>query len=215
MKIKIIILSTLFALDTLTVISQNKVDFGIKAGLQISNPRLYEFAQNYPYYRNRDDGTFTQFYGSTLDVLGYNIGAFAVYPLTKSNKIKIVGEVYWDIKGYKQLALQNAQEFTVYKNYLEFPLILQAEPFKNCGLFLETGIYQSLLLSNQTEFPATNNNSTEFEKRRSLALNREINLAGFIIGAGYKFKKLSINVDYKIDQQYDYVQTGIRYNLKK
>jgi hypothetical protein len=193
--------------------TQTKFSYGVKAGLNNCSPNLQEFEKDFPTYRN-DPGTKT-LYGTTLDVLGLSFGAFTKYNLINSERIAFIGEVNIDVKGYKQKALNTFTATTYKKTHLDLPLLIKVEPFQNFGLYLETGIYYSFILSNKTEFPAVNANSSEFEKRRALALTRETNLSGVILGLGYSIKDTDLGISYKHDKQYDYVQLTFRYQIFK
>jgi hypothetical protein len=212
MKIRYLVLLNLLIIYC-SANSQTKFSYGIKTGLNNCSPNLQEFAKDFPTYRN-DPGSKT-FYGSTLDVLGLSFGTFTKYDLVNSKRIVLIGEISFDVKGYKQKELNTIATTTYKKTHLDLPLLIKVEPFQNFGLYLETGIYYSIILSNKTDFEATNANSSDFEKRRALALTRETNLSGVIIGLGYSIKEADLGFSYKHDKQYDYVQLTYRHQLFK
>lgn len=192
--------------------SQNKWEFGIKVAANQLTSKLLEFTDPFPFYEKEFGNNSQQFYGNTLFFVGYNLGAFSSFNIEKTGRIKLISEIYFNTKGYTQKALGGSTEFKISKIYLDIPISIKLQPFYKAGVFLEPGIYQAFNLSGKTDFPSTNANSSEFEKRRARANVRETNLFGFKIGAGYEFKKFDVSVAFQSDKQYDYVQLGLRIN---
>jgi hypothetical protein len=186
--------------------SQSKWEFGAKISANQLTTKLLEFTDPFPFYEKDFGNNAQQFYGTTLFFVGYNIGAFTNYNILENGRIKLTSEIILNTKGYVQKALGDSPEFKISKIYLDIPISIKLQPFYKAGVFLEPGIYQAFNLSGKTNFPATNANSSEFEKRRARANARETNLFGFKIGAGYEFKKFDVLVAFQSDKQYDYVQ---------
>jgi hypothetical protein len=213
---KIIYLFLLCFTSITTIHAQSKFIFGLKGGSQYVDPKLYEFRDPFPFYKY--DNNITTIFGSTASVSGAIFGVYGQYPLIKSKRIKINLEAVFNRKGYSQQDLTGGQIgplLIIKKNYLDIPLSLIVNPFKNSGFFIEPGINQAFLLSQKTNFPDLTNSSNEFEKRRSRALLRETNLTGFRVGAGWDYKLFNIAAYYQTDKQYEYIQLGIRYSLSK
>ena len=195
--------------------SQRKWEFGVKVAANQLTTKLYEFTDPFPLYDKDFGENSRQFYGNNLFFVGYNIGAFLNFNILKNGRVKLTSEILLNTRGYVQKALGDSPEFKISKIYIDIPISLKLQPFYNAGLFLEPGIYQAFNLTGKTKFPATNANSSEFEKRRARANARETNLFGFKIGAGYEFKKFDLSVSFQSDKQYDYVQLGLRVKLPK
>lgn len=197
--------------------AQSKFTFGLKGGAQYVDPKLYEFFDPFPYYKNKlSDETAPppKIFGTTFYFLGYSVGAFVNYNLLKNGRIKLNSELNLNTRGYIQRN-NDFKEFKITNTYLDIPLNIKIQPFYKAGVFVETGIYQAFILSNKTSFPSTNANSSEFEKRRSRANTREVNLFGFNVGAGYEFKKFDVSANYLTDKQYSYIKLGARFKLNR
>lgn len=201
-----------------SVKAQNKFSYGIKTGVQFTDAKLYEFRDPFPFYKY--DNITTAMYGGTEATEALFIGLNFDYSIIKSKRIKLSGEIIYNRKGYDQVdylaqGLPTFPAYRIQKSYLDIPLGLKIMPFKKSGFYISPSINNAFIISQKTSFPAVNNNSTEFEKRRARGNTREINLTGFRIGAGWEFKKLNASFFYMSDKQYEYVQFGMGYKLSK
>ena len=68
-KLTLVIL--IFALIQ-TAQAQSKLTFGIKAGAQYVDPKLYEFHDPFPFYKYDQSRSYTLTYGETSAVSGIN-----------------------------------------------------------------------------------------------------------------------------------------------
>ena len=203
------------------IAAQSKFTYGIKTGIQFTDAKLYEFRDPFPFYKyDNSPDNFTIMYGGTEATEALFIGLNFDYALIKSNRIKLSGEIIYNRKGYDQVDIleQSLPEFPVYrilKSYIDIPLGLKIMPFKNSGFYISPSVNNAFIISEKTEFPIVNNNSTKFEQKRARGTTREINLTGFRIGTGWEFKKLNASVFYMTDKHYEYVQLGMGYQLNK
>jgi opacity protein-like surface antigen len=211
MKKSIILIICIFTFYR-NAFTQTKWEYGIKITAYQCDSKLYEFTDPFPFYKKDFGDNFQQFYGSTIYTVGYNLGFFINYPILKNGRIKLNSEINLNTRGYNQQD-NSFNENKIHKTYLDLPINIKFQPFYKAGVFVETGIYKAFILSNKTKFPATNANSSEFEKRRSRANTREINLFGFNVGVGYEFKKFDVAVNYRVDKQYEYIGLGFRFKL--
>ena len=218
----IIKLSILFLFHTIlysnNIFAQSKFSYGVKTGIQFNDAKLYEFNDPFPFYKY--DNIVSEAYGGTKATEGLFVGLYFDYSIIKSTRIKINAEILYNRKGYNQVdflkqGLPEFPSFRILKSYIDIPLGLKIMPFKKSGFYISPSINNAFIISQKTSFPVVNNNSTEFEKRRSRGNTREINLTGFRIGSGWEFKKLNASVFYMTDKHYEYVQFGMGYQLSK
>jgi len=194
--------------------AQSRLSIGPKIGVQFSYAVYWEFYEPYPFNRFDKNGGVN--YGRTDDQPRMLFGTFIQYALSSSERVHLSSEFLFSQRAYSQSQSAPNSKIKYIKDYFDIPISFKFKVFRNPknGIFLESGVVQSFILSEQTDFSNPIDASDEYNGRRSRANEREVNLFAFRGGAGYKFRAVDAAVYFQRDKHYSYLNGGVRYHIK-